>query len=100
MSLSLFVCVCVCLFIYFASTLISLIKHLFQASLSNASKKKTSQKNKLRQNMSTVKNLKTKQKVWLVNIAKLAKKHVHMFFIVQSDFVNRKKLNETIFMLQ
>lgn len=42
MSLSLFVCVCVCvcLFIYFASTLISLIKHLFQASLSNASKKK------------------------------------------------------------
>lgn len=99
MSLSLFVCVCVCLFIYFASTLISLIKHLFQASLSNALKKK-SQKNKLRQNMPTVKNLKTKQKVWLVNIAKLAKKHVHMFFIVQSDFRNRKKLNETIFMLQ
>lgn len=56
-------CVCVCLFIYFASTLISLIKHLFQASLPQCLKKKTSQKNKLRQNMPTVKNLKTKQKV-------------------------------------
>lgn len=47
MSLSLFVsvCLCVCLFIYFASTLISLIKHLFQASLSNAPKKNQAKKN-------------------------------------------------------
>lgn len=70
---------CVFFFIYFGCTLISLIKHLFQASLS-----------KKKKNMPTVKKLKTKQKFDLC-IAKLAKKHVHACLF----FINRKMLNQT-----
>lgn len=75
MSLTLCVCVTV-FFIYFGSTLISLIKHLFQASLSNASKKKKKRPKKYADCQKT----EDKTKIWLC-IAKFEKStHTHVCF--------------------
>lgn len=68
---------CLCVFIYFASTLISLIKHLFQASLSNASRKKNKPKK-----YADCQKTEDKTKIWLVYCEVGNKARTRMLFFI------------------